>query len=174
MLVQRSVHPDIRRGGATIRAMSIGTGIDAEGHIPIYLQVAQQLRQEIAGGMFEVGHMLPGELSLMARYGISRDSARKAIAVLKGEGLVAARRGTGTFVAHVPEPIPVTVHPGDEIRTRMPAPAERQQLGVAEGVPVLEVKRAAGGTEVYDGNRARVKITPLELGAPPVTLGVPG
>lgn len=126
--------------------------------VPLYLQIAQQLRQGIYRDHYQAGHMLPSEGVLMERLGVSRETIRSALEVLRKEGIVETRRGAGTMVRHVPPPITVTAGPDDVIRTRMPTKAEREALGLAEAVPVLVVKRPGRAEEIFDGNRAEVKI----------------
>ena len=65
---------------------------------PAYLRIAGDLRAAILSGDLEPGAKLPSETKLMAQYGVSRTVAKWAISVLKGEGIVEGRRGSGTFV----------------------------------------------------------------------------
>ncbi|MEV0368275.1 GntR family transcriptional regulator [Streptomyces sp. NPDC050636] len=64
----------------------------------MYLQVAGRLAQAIKEGEYKPGSKLPSETDLMERYGISRPTARAAVAELKTMGLVESRHGRGTFV----------------------------------------------------------------------------
>lgn len=63
-----------------------------------YQQVADQLRAAIARGDYQPGTALPTEAELMKQYGLSRTTIRQALGVLRSEGLIAARHGSGTFV----------------------------------------------------------------------------
>lgn len=65
---------------------------------PAYLRIAADLRNRIVAGDLGPGAKLPSETSLMAEYGVSRTVAKWAISVLKGEGLVEGRRGSGVYV----------------------------------------------------------------------------
>lgn len=68
---------------------------------PLYQQVATRIRADIASGYYapEPHHgRLPSEADLMTRYGVARDTVRRAIARLQAEGLVSAEQGRGTFV----------------------------------------------------------------------------
>jgi GntR family transcriptional regulator len=65
---------------------------------PLYLQIADDLRKEILQQQLRPGERLPSEHSLMERYGASRQTVRKAVAVLKTEGLLDAAQGQGVFV----------------------------------------------------------------------------
>lgn len=69
--------------------------------IPAYLRIASDLRARIASGDLAPGQKLPTESQLMRDHGVSRTVAKWAIAVLKGEGLVEGRRGSGVYVRHV-------------------------------------------------------------------------
>jgi GntR family transcriptional regulator len=60
--------------------------------------MADELRAEIAAGVYGPGDRLPGENDLMTRFGVARMTARNALAVLQAEGLTVARKGAGVFV----------------------------------------------------------------------------
>ena len=61
---------------------------------------AEELYQRIAQSEeFTPGSRLPGELVLCRQMGISRNTLREAIRILSSQGVLAVRRGSGTFVA---------------------------------------------------------------------------
>jgi GntR family transcriptional regulator len=68
---------------------------------PSYLRIAADLRAQIVAGELAPGAKIPTETALMARYGVSRTVAKNAILVLKGDGLVEGRRGSGVYVTVV-------------------------------------------------------------------------
>lgn len=65
---------------------------------PAYLKIAADLRAAITSGDLAAGAKLPSETGLMRQYGVSRTVAKWAIAVLKGEGIVEGRAGSGVYV----------------------------------------------------------------------------
>ena len=65
----------------------------------LYARVETVLAGEIADGDLKVGDQLPTEDSLIARFGVSRITVRRAIQNLVSRRLVEIRRGKGTFVA---------------------------------------------------------------------------
>ena len=65
----------------------------------LYARVETVLAGEITDGGLRVGDQLPTEDSLIARFGVSRITVRRAIQNLVSRGLVEIRRGKGTFVA---------------------------------------------------------------------------
>jgi GntR family transcriptional regulator len=67
-----------------------------------YQSIAADLRDRIAAGEFAAGRHLPSEADLGGAYGASRMTVRKALEVLRDEGLVGSRQGFGWFVAAPP------------------------------------------------------------------------
>lgn len=61
-------------------------------------RIADDLRSSIESGDLAAGGKLPSERDLAARYGTARNTAREAISILQGEGLVVAQHGRGVFV----------------------------------------------------------------------------
>lgn len=66
--------------------------------VSIYKQIADELRARIVSGELAPGARVPGENRLMPEYEVSRDTARKALAILKAEGLTETKKGSGTIV----------------------------------------------------------------------------
>jgi GntR family transcriptional regulator len=67
-----------------------------------YQQIADEVRTRLAGGEFAPGRLLPSEAELSREYGASRVTVRRALEVLRDDGLVASRQGFGWFVAADP------------------------------------------------------------------------
>ncbi len=64
-----------------------------------YRTIADDLRERVAVGEFAAGRTLPSEAELSTSYGASRVTIRKALELLRDEGLVDARQGFGWFAA---------------------------------------------------------------------------
>jgi GntR family transcriptional regulator len=81
---------------------------------PMYVKIAEDLRERIESGALERGHQLPTELELRAQYNASRNTVRDAIKRLMDQGLVETRPGQGTFVTTEVDPFVtvLTVNPG--------------------------------------------------------------
>jgi GntR family phosphonate transport system transcriptional regulator len=75
--------------------------------LPIYMQIANELRQDLQQGDYKVGNRLPTESQLSHRFGVNRHTLRRAIEVLKGEGLVRVEKGRGIFVTASPIHYPI-------------------------------------------------------------------
>lgn len=72
--------------------------IDKKNYVPAYVQLAQILRQRIAGNVYTSGSRLPSESAIAKNFGISAMTARQAIGILHEEGLIDRIQGRGTFV----------------------------------------------------------------------------
>ena len=67
--------------------------------VPPYRQLAALLRGQIESGELAPGQQLPSVITLAADYQLAVPTVRKAITLLKQEGLVTGVAGYGTFVA---------------------------------------------------------------------------
>jgi GntR family transcriptional regulator len=64
----------------------------------LYEQIAQDFRKQIRAGQLKAGDKIPSTADLMARYGVSNNVVRAAIAELKSEGLLRGHPGKGVYV----------------------------------------------------------------------------
>lgn len=67
-----------------------------------YHRIAEDLRSAILSGSLEPGARLSSEWELAERYLTSRPTVRRAVALLKAEGLVVTEQGRGAFVRPTP------------------------------------------------------------------------
>jgi GntR family transcriptional regulator len=63
-----------------------------------YQRVADGVRRDIESGRFPAGEQLPSEISLADAYGTSRNVVRRALAVLRAEGLITTGQGHRAIV----------------------------------------------------------------------------
>lgn len=61
-------------------------------------QAAELLITRIRDGEWEIGGKLPGETTLAPQLGVGRSTAREAIRILAGRGILSTRQGSGVFV----------------------------------------------------------------------------
>src|SRR5687767_4274973 len=66
---------------------------------PLYLQIRDQLKHQMASGTLAPGQKLPSSRQLASDLGVSRITVTNAYAELEADGLVASRTGSGTYVA---------------------------------------------------------------------------
>jgi GntR family transcriptional regulator len=67
-----------------------------------YQEIADELRTRLGSGELAAGRLLPSESDLSQDYGASRVTVRRALELLREEGLVDSRQGFGWFVAADP------------------------------------------------------------------------
>ena len=131
--------------------------IDARGSEPLYAQVMQRLRADLADGRLKVGQRLAPERELCARFGVSRNTLRRALLDLEEQGLLAAAGRDGWYVAASPlvelarGPHSLTAWAREaglgltsrvmHQRLRPASPLEAAALGVEEGAGLFELER---------------------------------
>ncbi|MET9355857.1 winged helix-turn-helix domain-containing protein [Streptomyces sp. NPDC006617] len=70
---------------------------------PVWRQVAAAIEARIADGTYPVDARVPSVVELSAEFAVAASTAQKALAHLKGEGLIRAEVGLGSFVARRPQ-----------------------------------------------------------------------
>jgi GntR family transcriptional regulator len=139
----------------------VTTLLDPRQPTPLWAQLATELRDRLAMGAY--GERFPTESELTSEFDVSRATVREAVRRLRDEGLVDARRGSGTFVVRreLDEPILGTPELARAIRTAgldeesrvlrfvegLAGPEAAGQLGVGPTSAVVWVERLrlAGG-----------------------------
>lgn len=130
--------------------------LDRSSPIPLYHQIASSIEAAIDRGDLVAGSRIETELSLAARLGISRPTARQALQELVEKGLLVRRRGVGTQVAYsqIRRPVELTSlnedlttsgrTPRTQILEYVTGSADAglaQILSLPEGAPVVTIRR---------------------------------
>lgn len=135
---------------------------------PLYHQLYMALRQQIREGRLDPAKPLPGEHQLARQYKVSRVTVRRTLEALELEGLVARRRGVGTFPVARPQ----------EFRDRYNIGGLKEPATPAEGrtesatLSVATVDAPAGVAEIFGGEQPTLTrvIRRRSAGAEPFTL----
>jgi len=77
--------------------------VSRERKTPLYMQVYTAIRGAIETGELKRGQMLPAEKDLGLQYQVDRQTVRRSLELLVGEGLIEKRAGVGSFVKDYPE-----------------------------------------------------------------------
>jgi GntR family transcriptional regulator len=72
--------------------------IDRRSGVATYVQIVQQTKQALRLGLLKPGDRLPAAREVVEATAVNPNTVLKAYRELEREGLVAARRGLGTFV----------------------------------------------------------------------------
>lgn len=75
-------------------------GFSPDSTVPLYLQVAAEIRGDIAEGQVKPGGRLPPARDLAAVLGVNHNTVYRALRQLRDEGLLEFRRGRGITVTH--------------------------------------------------------------------------
>jgi GntR family transcriptional regulator len=67
--------------------------------VPLYQQIAADIRAQIQTGVLKPGDRLPSTRQLCERYEVSETVIRFVMIQLKAEGLVYGQQGRGVYVA---------------------------------------------------------------------------
>lgn len=78
-------------------------------------QLYEQILRRIVAGQLSEGDRLPSEMELSRSFQVSRPVVREALMRLRADGLVAARKGSGTYVRRCPAPDFMDLAPGGSI-----------------------------------------------------------
>ncbi|GAA1290358.1 hypothetical protein Psi02_15560 [Planotetraspora silvatica] len=65
---------------------------------PAYLQIADDLREQVRGGSLAPGAPLPSTAQLAEQYDASLSVVKMAVGILRNEGLLIGQQGKGVFV----------------------------------------------------------------------------
>lgn len=77
----------------------LSISIDRNLEIPVYEQVADQLRRLVAAGSLPPGAVLPSVRQLAGDLGVNLNTVARAYRLLEGEGFLAIRDRSGVVVA---------------------------------------------------------------------------
>jgi DNA-binding LacI/PurR family transcriptional regulator len=111
--------------------------LDQGSAIPLYQQVAADLRRRIVAGLLTVGARVPPHRELARHYDVSLMTINKALAGLVSEGVLHSRVGRGTFVAVRPAPAVPAVVPAVLPGAASSMPALSDGAEGRRGAPML-------------------------------------
>lgn len=121
----------------------MGTAVGEGRAGPRYVQIADDIVQQIRAGVLKPGDMVPSESELVERYGVAGGTIRKAMVEVRASGLVETRHGKGSTVKDRP---PVRHRSSDRFRRSLRQEggkaaylAESAQSGATAKVSVLYI-----------------------------------
>jgi len=74
--------------------------LQPESHVPLYIQLRDQLRALVNTGGLRPGDRIPASRELAVQLGVHRTTVANAYAELEAEGLIRGHMGRGTFILH--------------------------------------------------------------------------
>ena len=79
--------------------------INPRSGVPIYVQIKEQIKTAVGGGVLEPGQQLPSVRELAVALVVNPNTVVRAYNELEHEGLLRIERGKGTFVADGKQPL---------------------------------------------------------------------
>lgn len=131
-------------------------------------QVGEALMREIDQGLLAPGDKLPAEMELQERFGVARQTIRRALSHLRGEGIVDVQLGRGTFVVKKVLQYQIAAQKTLEQNLADSAMIPSREL---LGCDVLEATRGiAEKLEIQPGDRVLLVVTLGKADGIPVSL----
>ncbi|MFE5239928.1 MULTISPECIES: GntR family transcriptional regulator [unclassified Streptomyces] len=124
-----------------------------------YEEIAESLRSRIAAGEFAPGTTLPSGRDLAEQWSVSRASVVKAMDVLRNDGIVEARQGTGFIVTETPVARPAGGRRAGSARVAGGMPF----LRVGEPEWVTPPEHVAAALDLESGAQALLRVRVLQL-----------
>ncbi len=150
--------------------------VDRSSPVPLYHQLAAELRRAIAEGRLVKGGFLGNELELAETWQLSRPTVRRAIEELVDAGLLVRQRGVGTQVVNDelrPKVRLTSLHDDLSARDRHPTTTViTHERVIGDAAVCAELSLAPGSTVVHvercrfaDGRRLAILRNWLTIGA---------
>jgi len=131
--------------------------LNRESVLPLYHQIKEEIREQIARNEYKADERIPSENELAATYKVSRNTAKQAIAELVDEGILFREQGRGTFISAKKVLHGVSGHlsfsqefgpNGGQLTSRVLSQEEMHastdtahSLGIPERAPILVIRR---------------------------------
>ncbi len=150
--------------------------LQPESHVPLYIQLRDQIRALIHGGDLRPGERIPASRELAVQLGVHRTTIANAYAELESEGLISGHVGRGTFIRgeSAARKISALPHPtsvngglrweslfaderGEEILSRLAQAAPRGSISfvmarpAAEFFPIEELRKCSNAVWRREG-----------------------
>ncbi|MBT4266656.1 MAG: GntR family transcriptional regulator [Deltaproteobacteria bacterium] len=79
--------------------MDLPIRVETDSGIPVYIQLAEQIKMLIHEGVLKVGDLMPTTRGLAVKLGLNANTVARVYRDLQTEGQLKLQRGVGTFVA---------------------------------------------------------------------------
>lgn len=135
--------------------------LQPESHIPLYIQLRDQVRALVYSGELRSGDRIPASRELAGQLGVHRTTVANAYAELEAEGLIQGHVGRGTFICAPPvkqfSPPPRSNGRGGAMRWESLFADERGVEGLSRVMPEIPA-----GAIAFTAARPPDELFPLE------------
>ena len=78
--------------------------IDHRSGVPIYVQIMEQVRHQVANGKLQPGDQLPTVRQLATELRVNFNTVARSYRLLDEAGLISTQQGRGTYIWEIPSP----------------------------------------------------------------------
>jgi GntR family transcriptional regulator len=93
--------------------------LDPQHRTPIYAQLVQQIKHQVAAGQLQPGDQLPTVRALAAELHVHTNTVARAYDLLDQDGVISAQQGRGTFIARPAKHPHLRQHRHDALQARV-------------------------------------------------------
>lgn len=129
--------------------------IDRGSHVPPARQIADLIAADVRAGVYAPGQRLPSESTLVQQFGVAKQTARSALAILRREGVAYTLPGRGAFVVDPGARETVTLEPGSVVEARNATDRERR---TGQDSPVFQVTGPDGAVTEHRADQVRLEV----------------
>ncbi len=83
---------------------SISLHLDFRSGLPIYIQIMNQIQQQVSGGILKPDTQLPTVRALAAELRVNFNTVARAYRLLDEAGVISTQQGRGTYIMEKPPP----------------------------------------------------------------------
>jgi GntR family transcriptional regulator len=76
----------------------MNVSVDFRSHVPIYLQILSQIKEQVASGALRPGDQLPTVRQMAADLRVNFNTVARAYRILDEAGFISTQQGRGTYV----------------------------------------------------------------------------
>jgi GntR family transcriptional regulator len=77
--------------------------VDFRSHVPIYLQIIERIKDQVASGTLRPGDQLPTVRQMAADLRVNFNTVARAYRILDEAGFISTQQGRGTYVVEPPD-----------------------------------------------------------------------
>ncbi len=78
--------------------------LDLRSNLPIYIQIVEQVRQQVANSQLKPGDQLPTVRALASDLRVNFNTVARAYRLLDEAGIISTQQGRGTYILDEPPP----------------------------------------------------------------------
>lgn len=87
-----------------MKALIENINLDFRSGVPIYIQIVEQVKQQVVSNLLKPGDQLPTVRALALDLRVNFNTVARAYRILDEAGIISTQQGRGTYILDVPPP----------------------------------------------------------------------